>query len=449
MKGLEKTIEYIFYLFIFFLPWQTRLIWWDAYLNDYVWEYGRFSLYGTQLIFFTLMFFYVIWLFREKKIRRINFNNFCKKIIKPDVLTYWLVVLFTLIGGFSVIWALNAQLAYYNWIVLLFGISLFSFVVIFDFRFENIALVWVGSSIVQGVFAIWQFFSQYVFANKWLGLAEHLPIVKGSIILQTYSERWLRSYGSLPHPNMLGGFLAIGIFFMFYLAFFGRTSFQRKFVLVGALTIVPGLFFSFCRSAMLALVISFVFLAIWIFRQNNKEYKKIFFQLSIIIFLVVSVLSWNMLDPVLTRIISNKPLETHSIEERMLFQGQSVNLIKDNWLIGQGIGNYTLAIFQKINATWPGYYYQPVHNIYLLIFAEVGVFGFLIFLLIIFLLFAQFFYFTRAESVDFRFKQLILFLMFISTLIISFFDHYFWTLYFGMIIFWLILGLNLKYLKKI
>jgi O-antigen ligase len=314
---------------------------------------------------------------------------------------------------------------------------------------ENIALAWVGSSIVQGSFAIWQFFAQYVFANKWLGLAEHIPMVKGSIILQTYSERWLRSYGSLPHPNMLGGFLAIGILFLFYLAFFGKTSFQRKLVLLGILTIVPGLFFSFCRSAELALVVCFFVLAAWILLQKNKEWKKTLFQFSVLVFMIVSVLSWNMLDPVLTRIVSNKPLETHSIEERMLFQGQSVNLISNDWLLGQGIGNYTLAIYQKINATWPGYYYQPVHNIYLLVFSETGIFGLLTFGLAVILLFIQFFLARKIENKDLRLKQLILFLMFISILIISLFDHYFWTLYFGVMVFWLILGLSLKQLKTL
>lgn len=448
MKNLKRIIEYCFYLLIFLLPWQTRLIWHDSYVNGYVWEYGRLSLYGTQILFFGMMLFYFIWLIKEKKIRQFDFSNFFKKLFRAEILTYWLVVLFVIVSGLSVIWSLDAQLAYYNWVVLLLGISFFSIALIFDFSFKKVALVWVGSCIVQGVLSVWQFFAQSVFANKWLGMAEHLPIVKGSIILQTYSERWLRSYGSLPHPNMLGGFLAIGVLFLFYLAIFGKTSFQRKFVLVGILTIVPALFFSFCRSAELTLVISYIFLAFWILRQKNKEWNKIFFQVSLLIFLIVSVLSWNMLDPVLTRIVSNKPLETHSIEERILFQGQSVNLIRDDWLLGQGIGNYTLAIYQKINNTWPGSYYQPVHNIFLLVLSEIGIFGLINFLLIIILLFAQFFYWRKAEDKELRFKQIILFLMFVSTLIISLFDHYFWTLYFGVMIFWLILGLNLRYLKR-
>ena len=44
-------------------------------------------------------------------------------------------------------------------------------------------------------------------------------------------------------------------------------------------------------------------------------------------------------------------------------------------------------------------------------------------------------------------EKIIIFLCLSSILIIGLFDHYFWTLYFGVMIFWLIVGLNLKLLK--
>ena len=36
----------------------------------------------------------------------------------------------------------------------------------------------------------------------------------------------------------------------------------------------------------------------------------------------------------------------------------------------------------------------------------------------------------------------------IAALTISLFDHYFWTLEFGVLFFWLLVGLNLKQLKR-
>jgi O-antigen ligase len=110
------------------------------------------------------------------------------------------------------------------------------------------------------------------------------------------------------------------------------------------------------------------------------------------------------------------------------------------------LGNYTLAIYQKYNSTWPGYYYQPVHNIYLLILAELGVFGILFFSLILILIFWP--VWRRLKSwrdvLTLKLEKIILFFSLLVILFISLFDHYFWTIYFGLMIFWLVLGLNLK-----
>ena len=64
MISLARTIEYGFYLFLFLLPWQTRLIWREARLNGFTWEYGRLSLYATQLLLLALLLLYGVWLAR-------------------------------------------------------------------------------------------------------------------------------------------------------------------------------------------------------------------------------------------------------------------------------------------------------------------------------------------------------------------------------------------------
>src|SRR3990167_3528965 len=102
MKKFERIIEYLFYLFIFLLPWQTRLIWQDASLNGYVWEYGRFSLYGTELLLWLILFCYGFWLIKTRHLVRLNFNQLIQQLKKPAALIYWLIVLFFIIAGWSV-----------------------------------------------------------------------------------------------------------------------------------------------------------------------------------------------------------------------------------------------------------------------------------------------------------------------------------------------------------
>ena len=445
MKKLNIIIEWGFYLFLFLLPWQTRLIWQDAFLNKYVWEYGRFSLYGTELLLWAVLFFYLIWIFKNQKLKKLNWQNITQRLKNPAILIYWLIVGFVLFSGLTILWSLNAQLTYYNWFRLAEAVALMAMVLNFSFSFKRIAIVWSASAVIQSVFAIWQFFVQCVPANKWFGLAFHESTLGGSIILQTNVERWLRAYGSLPHPNILAGFLVIAVLFLLYLAMQAKNRGQRMFVITGIITTVPAIFFTFSRSAWVALICSLIILAIWVYKKKEKFYKHMFLKTSFLIVLILVILGVSLFGPLSTRLRGEQDLEVASIHLRVEFTKQAMEIIKNRPIAGVGIGNYTLGVYNFVNGSWPGYYYQAVHNIYLLVLAELGIIGALMFYLILGLLF--WFGVLKKGRREFELKEVIMLLALISILIISLFDHYFWTMYFGIIIFWLVLGLNLKRLR--
>jgi O-antigen ligase len=84
--------------------------------------------------------------------------------------------------------------------------------------------------------------------------------------------------------------------------------------------------------------------------------------------------------------------------------------------------------------------YQPVHNVFLLIWSELGIIGLVLFILFLWKVF-------RANNTVPRlpadeaggtpvFKAILL-----GLTIIMFFDHYFWDIQQGQIILWMILGL--------
>jgi O-antigen ligase len=113
-------------------------------------------------------------------------------------------------------------------------------------------------------------------------------------------------------------------------------------------------------------------------------------------------------------------------------------LIKKNWLFGSGIGNYTKTLAVK-EPQRPWYYLQPVHNTFLLVWAETGIFGLLFFIALLGFLFLQ--------SVK---KKNILSLSILSILaIIMIFDHYLWSLHFGILFFWIIIGFIYKNLINV
>ncbi len=100
---------------------------------------------------------------------------------------------------------------------------------------------------------------------------------------------------------------------------------------------------------------------------------------------------------------------------------------------------------QKTSPKLEFWHYQPAHNIYLLIASEIGVIGLLIFALFITQALKDGFCFnnnvSRETLLARKSLQHILIAIFVGFLIIGLFDHYFWTLQQGRLIFWLVLAL--------
>jgi len=121
-----------------------------------------------------------------------------------------------------------------------------------------------------------------------------------------------------------------------------------------------------------------------------------------------------------------------------------------------GVGNYTLYIYENtsklkmtpLSSSVNGFMgktdtveekkawdYQPVHNLWFLVWSEIGIFGLLFFVAILF-------YILKFNIQHSTFN--IHFLLLIAIIMLGLFDHYFWSLYFGVMVWWLVLGLTLK-----
>src|SRR3989338_2162673 len=70
----RKTSEFLFYVFVFILPWQTRWIFQDAIIAGNPFEYGRMSLYSFDIIFIILLIIFLFWAVPEK-IKKFEIKN--------------------------------------------------------------------------------------------------------------------------------------------------------------------------------------------------------------------------------------------------------------------------------------------------------------------------------------------------------------------------------------
>ena len=428
---MQKTIRYLIYLFIFLLPWQTRWIIFDPQINSGVWEYGRISLYGFDIIFILLCIMYYVLCIKQK-----NYSLF---------ITHYLLLIITLLLYYFVtfIFTDNKLISFYWFLRIIQGFLLFYIINKIDF--DKIKLVWafIISMSLSASLGIYQFLTQSAFAFKWLGLASHSANILGDSVVELAGERWLRAYGSFPHPNILAGFCVVAFIFCFYL-FNKYNEFNlKKFLLITNYSLlITGLFFTFSRAAWLAfllIIFYYIFFKSVIptkvgiqkldsgLRRNDKgdKNKKFIACVLLVAFCILSVIYFPLVK---TRIVGAERLEVKSNIERMSSYNQAVKIIKNNLLLGTGLGNYTVEL-QKIYSDKPAYFYQPAHNVYLLVFSEIGIIG-VVFILILLI------YFLKKYSIkntDYLLLITIFFFLF-------FFDHFWWTLPSGLLLVFLVFG---------
>jgi O-antigen ligase len=146
-----------------------------------------------------------------------------------------------------------------------------------------------------------------------------------------------------------------------------------------------------------------------------------------------AVMFFSYADVFLARTSPQARLEIKSINERRLYLQDSFSLIKKSNFLGVGIGNYSkaleLAAPQRFYWQW-----QPVHNVFLLILAEGGIFALLSFGAFIISLF----YLSCRQKNIFNLSILL------SLGIIMMLDHYLWSLHSGQFLFWLAAGIVMR-----
>ena len=213
--------------------------------------------------------------------------------------------------------------------------------------------------------------------------------------------------------------MAVAILFIGYLIKKENKNNFRYFFnyfLAGVFTF--GLLLTFSRSAWLAVIVAFLY---FIFNDlSNKNVRKFFFFIIILSSLLVYIFY-----PLIKSRSTSSLIENRSISERQIFTKEALVLWKNNPLLGVGIGNYIVALEKQYLYKFE-YQYQPVHNIFLLILTELGIFGFLLFLLLL-----------RRVYKESHYKPLL-----ILFIIVGLFDHYLWTLYPGVLLFWVSLSLS-------
>lgn len=412
----NKVAQFFFYLWLLIWPWQTKLI-----LRTTDSPYLEISLFLSLGL---LVIPIIIWGYN---ILLTDYWRFEKKISKPK---WWVgLIIWELLTFASIFWADDKLLALYRYLILVFGILLFYLVKNSELvKIKLVVRYFLMGLLPSALLAIWQFFNQSTFATKYLGLASHTASVLGDAVIESGGVRYLRAYGSFDHPNVLGGMMVLGILLVLYFSL--QKEIKKNeilFYLLSFSVFYLALLVSFSRAAWLGFVASAFFILFYAWRRGRFQKKLV----ALFIFLMLGIsLAFIVpnLNLFLIRTQVNNRLEIKSVDERELYLQQAKQVISHNPITGVGVGGYTTAVKILDNFAYPYWHYQPVHNYWLLIWAELGVFGLVGVIIFWFSLF----------RISFK-KRLWPFIL--TLFIFSLLDHWLWTQTLGVLAFFVIMGI--------
>lgn len=421
---LEKITEYLFYFFVFFLPFQTKYIIKTAETN-----YNEIAVFLNYLILLVLLIAFLFLFFKKNK----NKNDF--EIPKH----YLILVGLDLFVFISIFLSPVFNVSFVRYFFFLLSVFLFFLILNLKISTRKTLIFFILSIFLSSLFALTQFFSQEVFANKYLGVAVHDPSVLGVSVLEGSFGRFVRAYGGFDHPNIFGAMTFFALIFSLFLFLKYKFNLQEKILFyVVYFILFLGLLVSFSRSAWLALFSSLILILFLLLFEKKRDRKrgKLNKYLELLFFSIIFSLVFFFIlkDLIVSRFDHDSRLENISRNERIeQIQGSS-DVIKSNLWLGVGYGAYHQKLI-NLNPEIKPYQAQPVHNVFLLVLSEIGIWGLISFLWFLFYIFIQ------SGKGDYYFINYSLFL---GLFIFLIFDHWLWSLAFGALFLFFVLGVSLK-----
>jgi hypothetical protein len=428
---LDRIEKYLFITLLFSIPFQIRkIVFYEGWQFN---EWLSFSIYFTDVVFFCL---FAIWMYYLLK---------RKALINRDLYEVIIFIFFG-VAGASLLFAKDMSIG-------LFGVlRMMEFFIFFiyakeyaikKFSFYDGLMAIILGGVFQSIVAIVQFIRQTDLGLRFLGEGMLGIYIKGvAVFVNENGERVMRAYGTTPHPNVLAGYLFVAIFALYFAWLYRKqlnASVNYLYCILYAILLL-GLFLTFSRTIIflwfVGLMTRGLIIGLWPKYRSKFWYsaqmRNKLISILIVTCIVVSLFTIFLWPDVISRIKMSSGDE--AVQLRIYYAKESLSR-GFNWF-GAGAGNFIVWLKDK-QPNLPEYLYQPVHNIYLLIYSELGIIGLICFLLLIFYSIYDFYVSNRFTDL----YHYSFFLVFLSILAMGLFDHFLWTLQQGRFVLWLSIAL--------
>lgn len=263
------------------------------------------------------------------------------------------------------------------------------------------------------IYASWLALAQFVKKKTlggwwwWLGERSFSLGTPGIAKTRLGGKLVLRAYSLFPHPNVLAGFVLVVLILSYRRRLLSKSFFMAAILGLAAILV------SFSKLVWLATLVSFCF---FVFKQKRQR------QLALLVvflsFLVLALSGRLRIDP-------------YSVSRRWDLARASLAMLKEKPLFGVGLGHFLV----KLPFYWQSQegirFFQPVHNLFLLVAAEVGLVG------------LSFFSWFLGKTVSKLWRERRFLVLYALTIIffLGLFDHYWLTLQQSQLLFSLVFGL--------
>lgn len=280
------------------------------------------------------------------------------------------------------------------------------------------------SAVIISVIGILQFFKKSTVGGVlyWLGERSFNSATPGIALFTINGVDYLRAYSIFSHPNSLAGYLAA----ILILLLLNKRFLNSYLNILGLVLIFICFVLTFSMSAFIALLATLI--------VNLSLGRSKFYEQLVMCFLFVMVII-SLMFPITTIYLGKHIINLHpNISQRIDLAYVSGQVINNKFLFGSGIGTFITEIPKYKGIFSYSWVLQPVHNIFLLIFSELGIFGFL-----------TIFFITKKyiKALLINNNNLIIILVFVFITGLS--DHYWITLQQNQLLLSLLIGLSLRY----
>lgn len=416
---MTKIEKLIFHTLLFLVPsnlgYHYVQTW--SYVNGILIDYLIPTLYLQDVLVFGLV---ITWFYKTFT-RDTTFND------QGWSLRWLFLFLFSVF--ISVFASVNLYASVYAWVRLILYAT-FSLYILYNFDFKkewaSVLKVLSISFFLVSLLGLGQWFRQGAVFNNYLVFGEqpYNSTTAGIAREHMLGTNFIPIYGTFRHPNVYAGVLSVFLIWLF--VFICEKNAGHFYKAVFALGIL-NLFLTFSYVAMLSFVMV-VGLYFAIKRYKERGYKLMY---GIIIIAVL----FSLFLPLFSRqFFSQYP----SFYRRAFLYETSLQYLKEGYIFGTGYNTSTEYAFENLSYFGEMRYLQPVHNIFVLLLVESGIFALLFFTIFLISVFRKL---GRRNDVYAAMFALSLF----HLVFLGLFDHYLLTIHQANLLLWLTLGFYFAY----